>query len=174
MKTHAGALSTGQGSNEVIKYGEEKRRDRRKEHQIDYFPLVPSSESLLTHFVRTGVLDLNSSLSPLPNSSGIQHEIKYHTHSAYHLGVGPCQNRHGGRASPDYLASMEALSAGIVGSHQWSSVVYVNHVASSHSLTCSKLASQKMVILIKFRLACTLLSLHAVLPHALNNISSSQ
>ena len=42
------------------------------ERSIDYFPPIPSSEILLTHFLRSPVLDLNSSFSPLLNSAGIQ------------------------------------------------------------------------------------------------------
>ena len=48
-------------------YGEEKRREE-KERPIDNFPPVLSSETLLTHFLRSRASDLNSFLSPLPNS----------------------------------------------------------------------------------------------------------
>jgi hypothetical protein len=101
-----------------MKYGEEKRRNRRKERPIDYFPPVPSSETLLTHFLRSRVSDLNSSLSPLPDSYSIRLAIQYRTRSSYHLGVGHCRNRQGGRASAHDLASMGAFAAGIVRSHR--------------------------------------------------------
>jgi len=65
---------------------EEKKRNRRKECPIDNFPPVLSSETLLTHFLRFRVSDLNSSLSPLPNSSGIQRAIQYRTRGSY-IGV---------------------------------------------------------------------------------------
>jgi len=96
-----------------MKYGEEKRKNRRKERSIDHFPPVPSSETLLTHFLRFRVSDLNSSLSPLPNSSGIQRAIQYRTRGSY-LGVVLGRNHQGGRASAHDLASMGASVAGIV------------------------------------------------------------
>jgi len=96
VKTCADAICTGPRSNEVMKYEEkrrEERRNRRKECPIDYFPPVPSSKTLLTHFHRSRASDLNSSLSSLSNSYSIRLAIQYRTHSSYHLGVGLCRNR---------------------------------------------------------------------------------
>ena len=93
----------------------EKRREETEERnaQLITFPPVPSSETLLTHFLRFRVSDLNSSLSPLPNLSGIQRAIQYRTRGSY-LGVVLGWNHQGGRASAHDLASMGASVAGIV------------------------------------------------------------
>ena len=119
VKTRADAICTGPRSNEVMKYGEEKRREETEERnaQLITFPPVPSSETLLTHFLRFRVSDLNSSLSPLPNSSGIQCAIQYRTCGSY-LGVVLGRNHQGGRASAHDLASMGASAAGIVRCHR--------------------------------------------------------
>jgi hypothetical protein len=71
-----------QWSNEVWRREEQKETEERYA-QLITFPPVPSSETLLTHFLRSRVSDLNSSLSPLPNSSGIQHAIQYRTRGSY-------------------------------------------------------------------------------------------
>jgi len=119
VKTRADAICTGPRYNEVMKYEEEKRREernRRKERPIDNFPPVLSSETLLTHFFRSRVSDLNSSLSPLPNSYSIRPAIQYRTRSSY-LGVGLGRDQ-GGRASAHDLALMGASAACIVRSHR--------------------------------------------------------
>ena len=119
VKTRADAICTRPRSNEVMKYGEEKRREETEERnaQLITFPPVPSSETLLPHFLRFRVSDLNSSLSPLPNSSGIRCAIQYRTHGLY-LGVVLGRNHRGGRASAHDLASMGASAAGIVRCHR--------------------------------------------------------
>jgi hypothetical protein len=48
-----------------------------------------------------------------PNSYSIRPGIQYRACSSYHLGVGLCRNRQGGRASAHDLASMGASAAGI-------------------------------------------------------------
>jgi len=54
---------------------EGKRKTSRKENTNGFFPTVPSSETLLTHFLHYWVLDLASSVSPLLNECCIQPAI---------------------------------------------------------------------------------------------------
>jgi hypothetical protein len=62
VKTCAEAICTGPRSYEVMKSEEEKRREETEERnaQLITFPPLMSSETLLTHFLRSRVSDLNS------------------------------------------------------------------------------------------------------------------
>jgi hypothetical protein len=97
----------------------EKRREETEERnaQLITFLPVPSSETLLSHFLRFRVWDLNSSLSPLPTSSGIQSSIQYRTGGSY-LGVILGRNHQGGGASAHNLALMGASVAPIDHCHR--------------------------------------------------------
>ena len=117
VKDCANAICTGPRS-KVTKYGEEKRRNRRQKHLIDYFPPVPSSKTLLTHFLHSQVSDLNSSVPSAPTSGSIQLVIQYHTRRSYHLVVGICRHPQGGRASTHDLLLMGPSAAGIGCRHQ--------------------------------------------------------
>jgi hypothetical protein len=87
------------------------------EHSIDHFPPVPSSETLMTHSFFFRVLDLDSSLPQLPNSSGIPYAIHYLTPGSY-LGMVLGRKHQGWRTSGYDLTGMGASDTGLIHSHR--------------------------------------------------------
>ena len=115
---------------------EEKKR-REKQESIQKWPRPP--------------------LSQLPNPCSNDP----HSRSLY-LSVGLSWNCQGGRASACDLALMGASAAGIGRSCPLYMSI-ASRVVPSHSSTSNKWSSLNMIILTKFKHACTLLSLGAVL-----------
>jgi len=65
-------------SQEVIKYPETNRPEAQqiKKHPDEYISPVPSSRTVLIHFLCGGDSEQNSFLSPLPNSHNIRPAIQ--------------------------------------------------------------------------------------------------
>jgi hypothetical protein len=157
-----------------MKYGEDNRPDRRNKYTIDNFPAVTSSKTLLTHYLCSRVPDINPCISSRQNSCSIRLAIALSNCYSYHLGIDHCCNCQRSSAAAHDLASIGASTACMIYIHWWSSIVFVNLLVASHSLTSSKWASQLMVIHIKFNKTWACLRHHAVLLHASYNSCCSR